>query len=235
MPTVRSSILILNIVSLVALSQAFDLRPAFATSNRHHVDDLANKIQTRYESTTDLSADFAQTLRIEGFHTPMQSSGRVAIKKPGRLYWEYRTPQTEHIYVNGEHVAFYVPEHNQVIQSTLSQLSESRAPLHLLQGATRLREHFELELVTRDGRPGSGALQRLGLRPKGKEPEATSTRRIVIDIDPKTHYIQTLVMHEANGNMTTIHFSNITANSNLPDSLFQCDMPPDVEVIHGLP
>ena len=223
--------LTLRLTILVALIAGFGSHLSFAAGTPSNIDDLANKIESRYEQTADLSADFTQTLLIEGFQTPIQSSGRLSIKKPGRLYWEYREPQKEHVYVDGERVAFYVPAHNQVIQATLSRLAESRAPLLLLQGATRLREHFELEPVQPGDALDNDGLQRLSLRPKG----ATSKRRIVIGVDPHTHYIRTVVMHEPNGNVTTIHFSNITANSNLPDSLFQCDMPTDVEIIQDLP
>lgn len=222
---------ILHLAVLVMLIVGFGPQHSFAAETQHNIDDLANKIESRYAHTIDLSADFTQTLLIAGFQTPIQSSGRVSIKKPGRLYWEYRDPQKEHVYVDGEQVAFYTPAHNQVIQATLSRLAESRAPLLLLQGATRLREHFDLEPVQHGDALENDGLQRLSLRSKG----TTSTRRIVIGVDPHTHYIRTLVMHEPNGNVTTIHFSNITANSNLPDSLFQCDMPADVEIIQDLP
>ena len=227
-------ILILRLTILVVPITVLGPHLAFAAKTLSEAEDLANKIQTRYEKTADLSADFTQNLFIEGFQTPMQSSGRVAIKKPGRLYWEYRNPQKEHIYVDGEGVAFYSPAHNQVIQATLSRLAESRAPLHLLQGATRLREHFELEPIQPGNAPGDDTFHWLGLRPKGDE-RTTAQRRIVIGVDAQTHYIRTLVMHEPNGNLTTIHFSNVTANSNLPNSLFQCDMPANVEIIQDLP
>ena len=227
-------ILVLRLTILIALIGEFGLHLAFAAGSPSYVQELANNIEARYQKTTDLSADFTQTLLIEGFQAPMQSSGRVLIKKPGRLYWEYRDPQREHIYVDGESVTFYTPAHNQVIQATLSRLAESRAPLHLLRGATRLREHFELEPVHGGDAIGDDGLQRLGLRPK-KDSGTGSKRRIVIGVDSKNHYIRALVMHEANGNVTMIHLSNVTANSNLQDSLFRCEMPAGVEVIQGLP
>ena len=97
----------------------------------------------------------------------------------------------------------------------------------------RLREHFELELAHRDASSNDG-LHLLGLRPK-KGGRVESRRSIVIGVDPQNYYIRTLVMYEPNGNVTTIHFSNVIANSNLQDSLFQCKMPADVEIIQDLP
>ncbi len=221
--------LVICIVLIVGVGAHFSL----AEEIHGTAEDLADKVQLRYEKTMDFSADFSQTLLIEGFQTPMQSSGRVSIKKPGRLYWEYRHPHKESIYVDGERVTFYIPAHNQMIQSTLSQLEESRAPLHLLQGATQLREYFSLESVQWNV-SSNGGLHLLSLRLK-KDGRVDSERSIVIGVDRQNYYIQTLVMYEPNGNVTTIHFSNVKANSNLPDSLFQCEMPMDVEIIQDLP
>ena len=194
---------------------------------------IANKIEARYEKISDLSANFTQTLLIEGFQSPMRSSGKVSIKKPGRFYWEYSNPVKEHVYVDGESVVFYTPIHNQVMQTTLSHLAESRMPLQLLQGATRLSKHFDIKSVQREGRSGDGLVQ-LSLRPKGQG-EDTLGRRIVVDVDPRSYYILGLVINEENGNITTVQFSNISINSGINDSVFECDMPEGVEIIQGLP
>ncbi|MBH0206992.1 MAG: outer membrane lipoprotein carrier protein LolA, partial [Nitrospira sp.] len=52
------------------------------------VRDVVKQLQMRYEKTTDLQADFSQKTKIEGFERPVISSGKVYIKKPGRLRWE---------------------------------------------------------------------------------------------------------------------------------------------------
>src|SRR5688500_8780561 len=74
------------------------------------VQDVVKKIQIRYEKTKDLQATFTQKTRIEGFSTPVISTGHFYIKKPGRLRWDYIEPATEEIYVNKDDVKMYVPE-----------------------------------------------------------------------------------------------------------------------------
>ena len=87
------------------------------------VHEIVKKIQARYEKTKDLQADFTQKTKIEGFTTPVVSSGRVYIKKPGRLRWDYVEPSAQEIYVNKDDVRMYVPEHKQVLVGKLTQIS----------------------------------------------------------------------------------------------------------------
>ena len=98
------------------------------------VQDVVKKIQVRYEKTKDLQAVFTQKTRIEGFSTPVISTGHFYIKKPGRLRWDYIEPATEEIYVNKDDVKMYVPEHKQVLVGKLTYMAASQAPLQLLQG-----------------------------------------------------------------------------------------------------
>jgi len=77
---------------------------------RKEVREVMKRLQARYEKTKDLQADFTQKTTIEGFERPMTSTGKVYIKKPGRLRWNYLDPSTEDIYVNRDDVKVYVPE-----------------------------------------------------------------------------------------------------------------------------
>ena len=79
------------------------------------VREVVKKIQARYEQTKDLQAEFRQVTTIEGFATPLTSSGILMIKKPGRLRWDYRYPDVQEIYVNGNDLIMYVPQHKQVL------------------------------------------------------------------------------------------------------------------------
>ena len=95
------------------------------------VHEVVKQLQARYEKTKDLQADFTQKTRIEGFERPVTSSGKVYIKKPGRLRWDYLDPANEQIYVNHDDVKVYVPEHKQVLIGKLTHMAASQAPLEI--------------------------------------------------------------------------------------------------------
>ncbi|HEX3204373.1 MAG TPA: outer membrane lipoprotein carrier protein LolA [Nitrospiraceae bacterium] len=193
--------------------------------------EVVKKLQARYEQTKDLLADFQQTTRIEGFATPLNSSGRMYIKKPGLLRWDYREPDVEEIYVNRNDVMMYVPEHKQVLVGKLTQMAASQAPLQLLQGVAKLDEEFDIE-PSRGGERGEGGLPLVMLTPKAADADPTRTlTKIVVEVQPKTHYIKSVTIHEVSGNISTFRFTNLKPNSGLQTSVFEFKVPPGVEVV----
>lgn len=193
--------------------------------------DVVKQIQSRYEKTKDLQADFVQTTKIEGFERPVTSSGRVYIKKPGRLRWDYLDPATEQIYVMQDDVKVYVPEHKQVLVGKLTQMAASNAPLELLQGAGKLDESFDIQPTTGKER-GTGGIRLITLLPKDKEHESTrNLQRIVVEVFPKTYFLRTVSLHEISGNVATFEFSGLKPNQGLGNEVFDFKAPPDVEVV----
>jgi len=205
--------------------------PVFDEKAAQEVQEVVKQIQARYEKTKDLQADFTQKTRIEGFERPVTSSGRVYIKKPGRLRWDYLEPANEEIYVNHDDVKVYVPEHKQVLIGKLTQMAASKAPLELLQGAAKLSESFEVEPTPGKER-GLGGIRRIALLPKAKDQESTrSLQRIVVEVFPKTYFIRTVSLHEISGNVATFEFSGLKPNVGLGPELFDFKAPPDVEIV----
>jgi outer membrane lipoprotein carrier protein len=199
--------------------------------SRKEVREVVKRVQSRYEKTTDLQADFIQKTTIEGFERPMTSSGKVYIKKPGRLRWNYLEPSTEDIYVDRDDVKVYVPEHKQVLVGKLTQMAASRAPLELLQGAAKLEASFDAEPTPGNGR-GIGGIRRVTLVPKSHEGDAHRTiQRIVVEVFPKTYFIRSLSLYESSGNVSSFEFSSLQSNIGLEDDLFVPKLPSDVEVV----
>ena len=195
------------------------------------VREVVKQLQARYEKTKDLQANFTQKTTIEGFERPLTSSGKVYIKKPGRLRWNYLDPSIEEIYVNRDDVKVYVPEHRQVLVGKLTQMASSKAPLELLQGAARLTDSFEVSPTPGNGR-GVGGIRLLTLVPKATAGDAgRSLQRIVLEVYPKTYFIRSVALHELSGNVANFEFSAPQFNLGLADDLFELKLPPDVEVV----
>ena len=218
-------------VVLVLLAWGAD-RPVTEKSLQE-VREVVKQLQARYEKTKDMEADFSQKTKIEGFERPVTSAGKVYIKKPGRLRWDYLDPATEQIYVNQDDVKVYVPEHKQVLVGKLTQMAASKAPLELLQGAAKLDESFEIEPTTGNNR-GVGGMPLITLIPKAKEHESTqSLQKIVLEVFPKTYYIRTVSLHEVSGNVAIFEFSNLKPNLGLGNEVFDFKTPSDVEVVRA--
>ena len=190
------------------------------------VKEIVKKVEVRYKKTTDLTADFTQTTTVKGFTKALKSAGRVYLKRPGRLRWDYLEPTLEQIFVDNDRVQMYVPEHKQVLTGQLSKMADSQAPLQLLQGIGRLDAHY---LVTAAERPkGHGGLPLLALTPLKGGPDQP---RIVIEVDAASHFLRRIELHDVNGNVSDFLFSNIRANTGLKEDVFAFTVPKDVEVV----
>lgn len=194
------------------------------------VRDAVKQLQARYEKMKDMQADFSQKTKIEGFERPVLSSGKVYIKKPGRLRWDYLDPASEQIYVTQDDVKVYVPEHKQVLIGKLTQMAASQAPLELLQGAAKLSESFDVEPTGKERGPGGVPL--ITLIPKAKESLSTQNlQKIVVEVFPRSYFIRMVALHEISGNVAVFEFSNLKPNSGLGNEIFDFKIPPDAEVV----
>jgi outer membrane lipoprotein carrier protein len=223
----------------IAISAVFAVSVAYPALGEDVVDEQARKevrdvmkrLQARYEKTKDLQADFTQKTMIEGFERPMTSSGKVYIKKPGRLRWNYLEPSTEDIYVDRDDVKVYVPEHKQILVGKLTNMAASRAPLELLQGAAKLDASFDAEPTPEKSR-GVGGIRLVTLVPKSRDGEVHGTmQKIVVEVFPKTYFIRSLSLYEISGNVSNFEFSSLQSNIGLDDDVFVPKIPPDVEVV----
>jgi outer membrane lipoprotein carrier protein len=192
--------------------------------------DLMEKIDARYAQTQDLQAEFTQETKIEGFETGFTSSGRFYLKKPGLLRWDYLQPSTEQIYVDGDQVLMYVPEHQQVVKGTLTQMAASKGPLALLQGVGKLSQQFTIQ-ESSESSNSDAKLPSLTLVPKPVGNEAPTIKKIVLQLFPDSYLIKAITLFEVSGNISHVLFDQIQVNKGLSNSLLKFDIPPDVVVV----
>ncbi|HBP86895.1 MAG TPA: outer membrane lipoprotein carrier protein LolA [Nitrospirales bacterium] len=194
------------------------------------LEDLVGKVDARYAQTQDLQADFIQETILEGFTTGFTSSGRLYLKKPGLLRWDYLQPSEEQIYVNGDQVMMYVPEHQQVVKGALTQMAASKGPLALLQGAGNLSQQFTI-LESEDGSKEGGKFPSLTLVPKPVGQTPPTIKKIVLKLFPDTYFIHGITLFEVSGNISRVTFDHIQANTGLSSSQLTFEVPPDVVVV----
>jgi len=219
----------LKVLRLSVLAACFFLSygvMAFASN----VDDVVGRVDDRYAKTQDLQGEFTQETIIEGFETGFQSTGKFYLKKPGLLRWDYLEPSKEHIYVDGDAVMMYVPEHQQVVKGTLTQIAASKGPLALLLGVGKLSQQFTV-VESPDASNHSKKLSDLTLIPKPDGETAPTIKKIELHLYPDSYLIQTITIFESSGNISRVRFDHLQANQGLSDSLLKFTLPPDVVVV----
>jgi len=195
-----------------------------------NVDDVVGRVDDRYAKTQDLQGEFTQETIIEGFETGFKSTGRFYLKKPGLLRWDYLEPSKEHIYVDGDEVMMYVPEHQQVVKGTLTQIAASKGPLALLLGVGKLSKQFTV-VESPEVSSDSQQIPDLTLIPKPDGDTVPTIKKILLQLFTDSYLIKAITIFETSGNVSRVHFDHIQVNQGLSPNLLKFTLPPDVVVV----
>ncbi|MFZ1037332.1 MAG: outer membrane lipoprotein carrier protein LolA, partial [Smithella sp.] len=66
------------------------------------VGDIAQRLQSSYEKTKDLTADFIQEAAIKSIKKTQREEGKVFFKNPKSMLWEYAKPQGKKLVINSQ-------------------------------------------------------------------------------------------------------------------------------------
>lgn len=187
-------------------------------------DALARSLQQRYQQVRDFSADFVHTYRGGVLRTQATERGTVAVKKPGKMRWEYSAPEKKTFVSDGVKIYSYIPQDRQVIVSSVPKGDEATTAVMFLAGKGDVARDFTASYA--QGGP-AGTLP-LKLVPKRAERDYDA---LVLHLDPGTLQIRALTTTDSQGGESTFTFSNMKENQGLSDKEFAFRIPRGVDVI----
>ncbi len=213
-------------VGWVWLVAVLPLSTAWAEEGRSPRPALPiREIQATYEKIRDLSADFIHTVQFGDFESRSSTSGKFVFKRgdgTGKMRWDYETPQRSQIFIDGDVVLHYMPEHQQVIKSRIG--TASSLPFRLLSGSGHLDRDFH---VVAGDTPNTSFLI-----PKEKIDGISQIHIQTAPFPPlKGPILEEVTMHEENGNIVTFSFKKIRVNQGLTDDQIRLVLPKGVERI----
>lgn len=188
----------------------------------------AGKVQKAYEGVKDFSASFEQGVTVKGT-TGSKSTGTIAVQKPGKMRWEFVTPEKKSFVSDGKTMWMYEASENQVIVNENMAATTSVTALNFLEGFGKLREEFTVALATPRENAADKTLAFLSLRPK--EDADVQFTEIILGIDRKTSLAAEVWLVDSLGNETHLTFKDRKTNQNLPAKTFTFDIPKNAEVI----
>jgi outer membrane lipoprotein carrier protein len=191
---------------------------------------LAEALQKKYDAIKDFSADFVHVYQGGVLRKRVTERGHVLIKKPGKMRWEYQSPEPKLFVSDGVKIYSYMPQDKQVIVSTVPGNDEAPTPVLFLSGRGNILRDFTDSAadapVMRDLPAGS-----VGLKLVPKSPQADYDW-LVVAVEPASLRIVGLVTIDAQGGQSSFSFANLKENVGLADKLFEFKIPRGVDVIH---
>ena len=209
-------------VALVAWSTV-----AILAAGQSSAPELAQALQRKYSTIKDFSSDFTHTYRGGVLKKQITEKGRLLILKPGRMRWEYTSPEQKVFVSDGLKVYSYIPADRQVVVGSVPPDGETATPALFLAGKGDLTRDF----TASTGEVPAGSPQdtlALKLVPRTPQPDYDW---LVLLVEPGTLKLRGLVTADAQGGTSTFSFANLKENIGLTDKEFAFRMPRGVDVI----
>lgn len=198
-----------------------------SASAEDNAQKLAKAVDERYNRLTTLRADFVEN--YQGAGSTKEESGKLALKRPGRMRWDYTKPQSKLFVTDGKTAHFYVPGEQQARRASVKKLDDFRSPLRYLLGKARIAKEFSQLSVTVPVKPMQPGNMELSGVPQRM---ADRVERVTFEVSPQKQ-IQRITILEVDGTTTEFRFTNIVENSAVAESEFRFKPPAGVELIEA--
>jgi len=193
-------------------------------AQKTELDQLVLSLQSKYNKLRSMAADFTQVYTAPGEKT-RRESGRLLLKKPGRMRWDYTAPETKLFVSNGRVIYEYIPADKYATKSSVKESDDLRAPFMFLLGRGNLRRDFKLIEYARES-PVRAGNKVIKLVPKRDQ----DFSELMIEIEPLSLRIARLSFIDSDQGRSDFLFSNISENVPASSSQFIFKAPPGVEV-----
>jgi len=208
---------------------------------------LTAKLEARYRSARTLQANFLERYS-EGGQLLRSEAGIAYFRRPGKMRWEYESPEKNLFVVDGKTAWFYVPEDHTVTRAPAKESSDWRTPLALLAGEMKLSRicaRIDVAVNEIPETPGdvvldchvrgdSGGRRKSGAAPDldGLE-DAGAEQAVYLEIAPASADLARVLVRQKGGVAVDFRFGGWRFDPPLPDSFFRFDVPQGVAIVNG--
>ena len=213
----------LALSSTVALSLVLALSAAPRAGVQQTPEQVAAALQAKYDGVRDFTADFTQQYESGILRKKSTERGKLQVKKPGKMRWDYSAPEKKLFISDGATVYLWVPADNQVTTSKVPPQDEATTSMQVLTGRGNLTRDFT---VTFTDNPPAGSYG-LRLQPRTKERDYDWLQLV---IDRQTLQIRVLMAADRQGGQSTFSFTNFKENVGLSDKTFEFKIPRGADV-----
>jgi outer membrane lipoprotein carrier protein len=198
------------------------LPAALSAESMPPLDTILKELEKRYTGS-QFSADFLQESTIKSMEITDFAAGRVYVRYPGMMRWEYEKPERQVIITDGHKLWIYRPLDNQVMTGNAPVFFRDGKGASFLSDIRLVRQKFTITQHTPEGE----YLYELRLVPREKTLNISQIRLYVV---PRAFTIARIVTLDDYGDDTRIDIVNPQFNVALDPSLFTFDIPKGADV-----
>lgn len=184
-------------------------------------DEVITKVENRY-SVPGFTARFIQESTIKSMQLTDIATGKMFVKRPGMMRWEYEKPEKQVVVTDGENLWIYRPGENQVMVGKAPEFFGTGKGATFLSDIKIIRRNFSVSIA----KDKDGYIV-LDLIPKQKKADVA---KIYISVLKRDYVISRIGIINSYGDETLIDLVDSQFVTG-PDSAFNFTIPKGAEVI----
>lgn len=218
---------------------------ATLSATSREVQMIAARLEARYRGAHTLEATFLERYSENG-QVIRSEAGTAYFRRPGKMRWEYESPEKNLFLVDGKTAWFYVPADHTATRAPAKQSADWRTPLALLAGQMKLSRvcaRVEPATAEKPATPGNTVLY-CPLRGEGSAPQHLAStvsntqdggpeQSVYLEIVPDTGELARVLIREKGGVEIEFKFASWRFDPPLADSFFRFDVPAGVAIVNG--
>lgn len=206
---------------------------------------VRQKLESRYRNARTLQATFLERYS-ENDQLAREEAGVAYFQRPGKMRWEYRSPEKNVFLVDGKMAWFYVPADHTVTRAPAKQSTDWRTPLALLAGEMKLSRvcgsvratPSEPAITSGDvvlycSERGDDSRKRKNETDPGALQDTNSEDAVYLEVAPESGELVRVLVRETGGVSIDFRFENWRFDPPVAASLFRFDVPPGVAIVNG--
>ena len=211
-------------MAIFMLTIVFGLvQPSSASAADDTIDTIIAGVESRY-NVPGFTADFDQESILKAMAVTDTASGRLMVRQPGKMHWEYLVPDPQTIVTDGNDLWVYRPEENQVLVGKAPSFFGEGKGAGFLSNIKTIRKSFQISLEPSE----DPKLYRLKLVPNKSSVDLMAVK---LDIAKKTFDLVRIITFNVYGDETRIDLKNVNFDNPPPEALFRFDVPEGADVL----
>jgi outer membrane lipoprotein carrier protein len=200
------------------------------------------RFESTYRGARTLQVTFLERYSENG-RVVRAEAGIAYFRRPGKMRWEYESPEKNLFLVDGKSAWFYVPADHTVTRVPAKQSTDWRAPLALLAGEVKLSRicaRVDLANAEKPEKDGDVVLSCLlkgsttkAVQTAGKDATDSNGDMLFLEIAQDTSQLVRAVVRGSGGVDIEFKFKDWQFDPPLPDSFFRFDVPQGVAIVNG--
>jgi len=207
---------------------------------------VARAMEGHYRRIKTMEAIFLEKYTSGGAGIRVES-GKVYFSRPGRMRWDYDSPEAKMFLVDGKNVWYYVPADHTASRTAIKKSSDWRTPLALLTGKVNLERLCGSLKLAGGVNPSTNGSAKSSAQVNDPEARATeagnsvlvckprkedrdSFSEVLFEVNPRNQLVR-VAIRQAGDIETEFRFGNWRENVPIAEAKFHFEPPLGVAIV----